>query len=257
MKSVFKKHNVHHLSPSTINLWISQPALCLLKIAGLTDNEAGPSAWRGSAADRAITKAVFDPDASHDELVDHALSVFDDYQSKASNEHDADKIGKERDNISKYVEVGTKFYRAIDEKPVEEQGRVRVNIGDIDVPFLGYFDLLYDDKVRDIKTVGRAVSSLTNAASRQGSLYALATRREAWIDYVTPKEVLSYKIPNPEFHIRQLERAANGLKTVLSHSDDIIECCQLVYPDLDHWMWSETMKNIATDVWQMEMQNEM
>ena len=108
MESVFKKHNVHHLSPSTINLWISQPALCLLKIAGLTDNEAGPSAWRGSAADRAITKAVFEPDTSHVELVDHALSVFDDYQTKASNEHDADKIVKERDNISKYVEVGTK-----------------------------------------------------------------------------------------------------------------------------------------------------
>ena len=256
MKSPFKKHGVERLSPSTINLWISQPALCLLKIAGLNDQEAGPSAWRGTAADNAITEAAFHPDLSNDKLVGTALDVFDTKVRETTNEVPEDKIKKERDAIQKYVAVGAKFYRNIQERPVESQGRVTVNIGDIDVPFRGFFDLLYDDKVRAIKTVGRSVSHLTQAASRQASVYAYATNREPWIDYVTTKEVVSFRVQRPDYYLRQIEKAANGLRTVLSHSSDIIECCQLVYPDLDHWMWNDTMKRIAKDVWDMEDYNE-
>ena len=110
--------------------------------------------------------------------------------------------------------------------------------------------------MRDIKTVGRSVSQLTQAASRQASVYAYATNREPWIDYVTTKEVVSFRVQRPDYYLRQIEKAANGLRTVLSHSSDIIECCQLVYPDLDHWMWNDTMKRIAKDVWDMEDYNE-
>ena len=256
MKSVFKKHDVNHLSASTINLWISQPALCLLKIAGLSDHEAGPAAWRGSATDIAITEAAFQPHTPDDKLIGEALNAFDTKVEETTNEVPEDKIKKERDTLHKYVSVGAKFYRNIKERPIESQGRVVANIGEIDVPFFGFFDLLYDDKVRDIKTVGRKVSELTQAASRQASIYGHATKREPWIDYVTQKEVLSFKVTNPQYHLRQLEIAALGLQKVLSHSNDIIECCQLVYPDLDHWMWTETMKRIAKDVWNMEDQNE-
>jgi len=256
MKSAFKKHDVYYLSPSTINLWISQPALCLLKIAGLSDGAAGPAAWRGTAADKAITEAAFKPRTKNTTLVKKAIKVFDNELKESTNTIDEAKVAKERNTIEGYVTVGADFYRAIGEKPVEAQGKVRVDIGDIEVKFYGYFDLLYDDKVRDIKTVGRAVNSLTQAASRQASIYALGTGREPWIDYVTTKEVMSYRVPRPDYYLRQVEIAANGLRKVLSHSDDIIECCQLVYPDLDHWMWSDTMKRIAKDVWDMENVNE-
>ncbi len=96
----------------------------------------------------------------------------------------------------------------------------------------------------------------TQAASRQASIYALGTGREPWIDYVTTKEVRSYKVPRPDYYLRQIEIAANGLQKVLEHSDDILECCQLIYPDLDHWIWSENMKRIAKDVWNMENHDE-
>ena len=38
----------------------------------------------------------------------------------------------------------------------------------------------------------------------------------------------------------------------LSYSDDIKECCQLVYPDFDNWMWSEKLKKIAKDIWKLD-----
>ena len=58
MKSHFEKHGLMYLSASTINLWISQPSLCLLKIAGFQDDEIGPSVWRGVAVDNALSKAL-------------------------------------------------------------------------------------------------------------------------------------------------------------------------------------------------------
>ena len=85
MKSVFKKHDVHYLSPSTINLWISQPALCLLKIAGLNDGAAGPAAWRGTAADKAITEAAFKPQTKNTTLVKKAIKVFDNELKESTN----------------------------------------------------------------------------------------------------------------------------------------------------------------------------
>jgi len=44
LSNVFEKHNIEYLSASTINTWVEQPALALLKIAGIRDKVAGPSA---------------------------------------------------------------------------------------------------------------------------------------------------------------------------------------------------------------------
>ena len=252
MTDVFAKHNIGHLSASTINSWIQQPALCLLKLGGFSDGEAGASAWRGSSVDRAVTKAAFNPDMKVDDLINLAHKVFDDSHKKSINTHDAEKVAKERKAIVDYVKQGAQFYRGLGEQPESEQGKVVVRIGDIETPFVGYYDLLYKDKVRDTKTVGRQVSQLAQTASRQASIYALGTGCEPWIDYVTTKEVRAYRVERVDYWLRQVELASKSLERVLSHSDDIVECCQLVYPDLDHWMWSDTMKRIAKDIWQME-----
>tara|TARA_Y100000385_G_scaffold270193_1_gene309020 strand:- start:1167 stop:1943 length:777 start_codon:yes stop_codon:yes gene_type:complete len=252
MTDVFAKHNIGHLSASTINSWIQQPALCLLKLGGFSDGEAGASAWRGSSVDRAVTKAAFNPDMKVDDLINLAHKVFDDSHKKSINTHDAEKVAKERKAIVDYVKQGAQFYRGLGEQPESEQGKVVVRIGDIETPFVGYYDLLYKDKVRDTKTVGRQVSQLAQTASRQASIYALGTGCEPWIDYVTTKEVRAYRVERVDYWLRQVELASKSLERVLSHSDDIVECCQLVYPDLDHWMWSDTNKRIAKDIWQME-----
>src|SRR6056300_1636041 len=103
MKNAFEHHGVMYLSPSTINQWITQPALCLLKIAGVTDGEAGPAAWRGQAADRAASKAAFDHTLNNDSLVELAEKVFDDCHTKALDDHSEEKVAKERKAILNYV----------------------------------------------------------------------------------------------------------------------------------------------------------
>jgi hypothetical protein len=251
MKDPFEHHGVMNLSASTINLFIQQPALCLMKIAGYT-SQAGASAWRGSGVDRAVAKAAFEPQTDDAVLVKIAHDVFDNNHTKSIDEQNDEKVQKERKAIDAYVRTGAKFYRSLNETPESEQGKVTVQIGEIKTPFVGYYDLLYKDKVRDTKTVGRKVSSLASTAARQASIYALGTGREPWIDYITTKEVNAYRVDKVDYWLRQVELATISLQKILSHSNDILECCQLVYPDLDHWMWGDTQKRIAADIWQME-----
>lgn len=250
--NTFEKHGVMNLSPSTINLWIEQPALCLLKIAGINDGEAGPAAWRGTAADRALGAVAQNPDMTDKDAIIHALQVYNDQQQAAIDPHRDEKIEQERADVERYVTSGAKFYRSLQEPLESTQGKVTVKLDGASVPYIGYYDLLYADTVRDTKTTGRMVSKLTQAHCRQASIYALAMGREPWIDYVGKKEVRAFKVENVPYWVRQVELATQSLERVLSFSDNTLECCQLVYPDLDHWKWGETTRQAAKDIWKME-----
>lgn len=254
MTNAFERHGVMHLSASTINGWITQPALTLLKIAGISDSEAGPAAWRGQGVDRAAAKAALDPNVKEADLFALADKVFDDNLSSAINDHSVDRIEKERKALRSYVSNAAGFYRGLGETPQAEQGKVTIKIDGIAVPWIGYYDLLYTDKVRDTKTVGRMTTTVSAGHCRQAAIYAHATKREPWIDYVGTKEVRAFRVENVDAWLGQLYHAAKSLERVLSFSEDIFECCRCVYPDTDHWMWSETTRQAAKDIWQMEIQ---
>jgi len=247
--NAFEKHGLDYLSPSRINKWIEQPALCLLGISGIRDS-AGPAAWRGTAADKAVTKAAKE-DLEMDSLVDFALAVFDHEHKESTNVVNPEKVAKERKNVPDYVNVGVPWIRNIGNIQ-SDQGKVTCEFDGVPVPVIGYYDLLQESAVRDMKTGTTAPTSLKNAHGRQMAVYAKATKREPWIDFITRKEVRSFKVTNIPFWERQFVLAAQSLERVLSHSDDIFECCQLVYPDLDHWMWSDLTRSAARDIWNME-----
>ena len=252
----FEKHNIFYLSPSTINLFIAQPALCMLKLAGYTDDEVGPPAWRGSAVDKAVGEGVIKGwELEH--LTKNALDSF--WKEYSSYPHVlTPKIGEKAEKEAKYIPSMIKnamnFYQPLGEVQ-SIQGKIKMFFEDIEVPYIGYYDLEYEDNIRDTKTVSRAMSGISNSAKRQVSVYAFAKQKEAWIDYVTAKEVRSFKLENAEYWLKQVQIATHSLKRILSFSDDIHECCRLVYPDLDHWIWSKSMTKIAREVWDMEHTN--
>ena len=251
MNEVFEKHGISYLSPSTINGWIYSPSLQLLRIAGYKDH-AGPSAWRGTAIDRAIGEVAFNKKLSDEHLTKIAETVFEE-QKSYSDEFDEVKADKEKTAIPKYIKSGAEFYRSIDEEPQAKQGKITTRIGNFKTPFIGYFDLLYENEVRDTKTVGRTVSRLTQAHCRQASIYAHALERDAFIDNVTTKDVTSLQVTNIAHWLRQVEHATLTLNNVLSFSDDTIECARmLTYPNIDDWIWSHEMKKVATEIWRLD-----
>ena len=251
MKNVFERHGLANLSPSRINTFITNPAMCLLNIAGFKDS-AGPSAWRGTSVDKAVTKAGMDRKAKDEIILSFAHQVFDHEHSESVTAVEFEKICKERATIEKYMEHAIPWVRTLPEI-TSAQGKVIVQYDEIPVPVLGFYDLLTDDHVRDLKTTASTPKSLSQAHCRQLAVYWKGTKgREPWVDYISKKEVRSFRVDNIQYWERQFILAAKALERILSHSDDIYECCQLVYPDLDHWMWSSTMKKTAKDVWNME-----
>lgn len=253
MTNHFEKHNVMNVSPSLLNLWINQPAFAMLRLAGFKDNEAGPAAWRGKAVDVAAARSAFYATTSVEALQELAVEIFDEQNSLATEEHSDTKIKTELEAIPDMVKHAVAFYRGLDEAPVESQGKVSLKLDDIPVPMIGYFDLLYKDTVRDTKTVGRMQSKLSHAHARQCAFYAVATQKpNSFIDYVSKKEVRSFRVNNIMHWHTQNILAAKSLERVLSYSDDIFECCQLVFPDFDHWIWNETTRDAARAIWQME-----
>ena len=80
----------------------------------------------------------------------------------------------------------------------------------------------------------------------------MCIRDRSWLDYVGKKEVRAFKVDDVPYYIKQMQLAALSLERVLSYSDDIFECCQLVFPDFDNYRWGEVTKAAAKDIWKME-----
>lgn len=250
--NAFEKHGVYHLSPSRINKWIEQPALCLLEIAGIKD-QAGPSAWRGTATDKAVTKASQEPLLDLDSIKAYAHEVFDGELLLAERPNEK-SVEKERGNLDAYVESGVNWIQTI-EPVTSAQGKVVVELDDVPVPVHGYYDLLTETSVRDMKTGLTTPKELKAKHGRQMAIYVKATQREAWIDFISKKGVTSFKVDNIPFWERNFIVAAQSLERTLAMSDDIFECCQQVFPDLDGmygWMWSDKQRRAAIDIWNLE-----
>jgi len=83
------------------------------------------------------------------------------------------------------------------------------------------------------------------------AIYSEATGRRPWIDFVTRKGVGFFPLSPEEVEsgMKQFIMAAKALEKILSLSDDIFECCHAVFPDTDHWMWGETTRAAAADIW--------
>lgn len=256
--NVFEKHGVDYVSASLINGWIGQPALTLLKIAGISD-KAGPAAWRGIASEHGINIAAEKLDwLTIDNYIDAAQRKFDEIHSESDEEHNPEKVQKERKYVADYVTQGINFLGDFMGDCVETplmQGKVRYEIDDLPVPVLGYYDMLFKNPnyIVDIKTSAVRPSKPSFSHARQLAVYWAGTGAEPWVWYINRSGVSTFTIHKPEVYFKQFISAAKSLERVLSYSDDIFECCQLVYPDIDHWMWGETTRSAAKDIWKMEL----
>lgn len=253
----FETHGVEYVSASLINGWIEHPALTLLKIAGIRDGEAGPAAWRGTSAEHAMNIAS-EQQLDLGDLVQTAQSKFDEIHANAEDEHDQSKVDRERKALVDYTTQGVTFLRdwmGDTVKPPLMQGKIRFEVDDLPVPIIGYYDMLFENPnhIVDIKTSAARPRQPTYAHARQLSVYWAATGAEPWVWYVNRSGVSTFTIHKPDSYLRQFVAAAHSLNRILSQSDNIYDCCQFVYPDIDHWMWGDTTRAAAKDIWKMEI----
>jgi hypothetical protein len=190
MTDGFTKHNIDHLSASSINLWANAPDVWVMQY--LHGKRTGMSAapWRGICVEDAVVETLMGGNES--EAITNALAKYD-QRFPIGDE----KTTKERDMITPMVQVAIEALMEFGkpEFPEDEKGQEKISItakgNGWEVPVIGYLDLVYPQHglVVDLKTTGRMPSSMSPEHRLQRAIYAKAKGNMAVkFLYVTPKK---------------------------------------------------------------------
>jgi len=257
MNDPFEAHGVTHLSASSINEFIANPARWLLHVSGHRDSVGIPAMWRGKAIDKAITKGMFDSSLSINDLVEFAVDQYNLDLEEARYEgvpFNFKKSEIERNLLPRYIALSIPHFRSLG-TPIASQKKIKLEFEELPIPIIGYLDLQYDGIVRDIKTVGRLPTKVPESTCRQLAIYATAENNMPIIDYVhvtkSKAEIVVKQVDNINEHMAVVRQAANSMMRILAYSPDISEVVGLLMPDFDNWRWSDDEKMQAKKLWRM------
>jgi hypothetical protein len=245
----FSKHGIDHLSLSTINLFIQSPSKALMKLSGYR-SEAGASAARGNGFETAFTYAIQTQETNLEILNKLAIDKYLELNKNDSEE----KIEKEKKVMLDCIANAVDNILPDCAELKETQGYVEGYLDGVDCKVIGYYDLVFDGYVVDLKSTTMLPSKPSLPHCRQISFYnkMLGSNFGSELWYITPKKFARYPVENIDKHLLEATRAAQALQRILSYSDDINECCRLVYPDYDHWLWNQDDINYARKIWENE-----
>ena len=244
----FARHGIDHLSASSLNLWVAEPAVWAME--RLLGYRSPPSALmvRGKAVEEGIHSGLVDPSRSIDACTTTALAAFD--REMALNPDD--RRDSERDQIPGYVEHGLAELRQYG-APTSYQDRVEIRLEGVPVPVIGFIDWRFDQHglILDLKTSERLPSAISLSHARQGAVYTRAHGNYAMrFAYVKPtagkkdgRAVVVYELERAEVdrQLAALREIALRLERFLRISADAREICGLIVPDYERFHWSNPL----------------
>jgi hypothetical protein len=236
--SPFARHGIHHLSPSSLNTFAASPAMFVMEKLFKMRSPVGPAAHRGTAVEDGVVHGLMDHDAPLQDCIDIALSRF---RTLTAFSRDP-RRDKEEAGIPGMVEQAIAEMRPWG-KPTSTQGKVEMKVDGLEIPILGYYDLLYEDlgRIVDLKTAHTLASSVKTTHARQVSLYkaCISDNFSAGLLYVTPKKRHVLELENHRAHLGALEKIAFTLRNFLSVSDDRDVLKSIVAPDTDSFYFAD------------------
>lgn len=246
----FAWHGIEYLSPTGLNSLRDDFAYGLLRIIPKlkVTEPTGPAAPRGTALDKALTFAAYNPHAPDDVITAHAYKVFGEELTKNEIDPANEKAQKEGKALADYLAVALPEVRRWG-PPEADQGKVELKAEGIEVPLIGYYDLRYPDRQRELKTTTRMPSSISWRHARQTSVYDAALRREVWVSYITPKAIQSYRLENAAEALRDVAGQLQALRRFLAVTRDTYELLGLVSPNYEAWCWSDASRAKAKTLW--------
>lgn len=257
----FDVHGIEHLSPSSINTFLDDKAMWVMRYLFGYKNGGGPAMWRGSAIDGGIG-AYFgfeDQLYSTTECIDLVKLYYATDKKRCRADFpkqsiDEKKYIEEEDRLERYFKTAVNFYDDIG-VPKDYQKRIELQLPDLPVPIIGYIDLMYENTIRDIKTTARTPSKVFEGHARQVSVYGKAENCVPILDYVVvtakDEKVVSYTVEDVDRHIRTVEQVAYSIMQFLSYSNDKYELANGCYPNIDDWKWGEDEINFAKQIWRI------
>lgn len=253
--SSFKTHGIDHLSASSMNLFIAQPALWCASYLMKKRTPVGPAAHRGTAIECGVEAGLFDPEMPLADCQALALAKYHTLTRGVLVTTDP-RVEKERGCIPDSVEIALTELRqyGVPEKPEDgRQHKIELMLDGVAVPIIGYLDWLFPQHgvLVDLKSTSRIPSEMTEAHCRQGAIYAAAKgNHETRFAYVSAKKIAVYVLTDQARHIAQVVRTAKAIENLLSMSDDGERITRCFAPDMSSFYWGDqSARQIATEIW--------
>ena len=250
--NAFATHGITHLSASSVNLYVSQPALWAASYLMKKRPPVGPAAHRGTSIECGVEAGLFDPELPVAECQKLAQEKFHSL-TRLSADH---RIEKERDVIDGSVAVALAELRqyGVPEKPADgRQHKLEIALVGVPVPIIGYLDFIWPQHgiIGDLKSTARIPSEISEAHARQGSLYLRhGSNLQCRMVYVSSKKLAAYVIEDADKHIASFVQAAQAIERLLSLSDDPELITRCFAPDLSSFYWGDqSARRIAHEIW--------
>lgn len=250
--NAFNRHGIDHLSASSLNLFVAQPAMWAASYLMKRRTPVGPAAHRGTAIECGVEAGLFDPDLPVEEAQKLALSKYHSLTRLSADP----RIEKEREAIAPSIAVALCELRqyGIPTKPDDgRQHKIEVRLDGVAVPIIGYLDFRWDQHgiVGDLKSTARIPSEISEAHCRQGAIYTRAgSNVQTRMMYVSAKKIAVYTIENVDQHIAQVIATARAIENLLSLSDDSELLTRCFTPDLSSFYWGDaSARALATEIW--------
>lgn len=245
----FDQFDIEHLSASSINLFIQNTPLFIVRYLHKHKSPTNPAMLRGTVIDHCIGNKT-----SIEEAKSEYMALLN-YNKKQGVVFDEEKTQTEYNNIERYLEIGIPFYEKLGE-PVSYQKKVELQFEDLPIPIIGYVDMEYEDCIRDIKTTARRPSTLLPPVQRQIAIYATALEKNrAYADYLyvtkTKAEVITLECDDIDMRLNEVYRVALAMMNLLQNND-INSLVDQFYPDFSNWMWSDSDRAVAKELWRIK-----
>ncbi len=259
----FLRYGIKSLSPTSLNLWISEPARWVLQYI-YKIKESGPAMWRGRAVEAGLITAISYRESSLEDCLRGALSVFDsskDEEFEKISPEDCEKIADERNTVEDQIKtVIDEFREKIPQSPIAIQRKVDLDIG-IEVPLSGRLDVEFENFFDDIKSTNSMPSSYETvkvSMRRQISFYSAGTGKPGRLVFVSKRPNTNshsglkiFEIPEDESKelMSQYVNAARAIRRVLMNTETPEEIAEMLIPNYDSYFWSERTKTEAKKIW--------
>jgi len=252
MTSSFERHGIDHLSASSINLFVAEPAMWAMQKLMGRKSGVGAAAHRGTSIEAGVEMGLFEPDAPVEACQELALSRFNQL-TVLSGDPNRDK---EAAAIAPSVAIALKELRQYGVPSAADgnrQHRIETSIDGVSVPFIGWLDFWFQDHaiIVDLKTQLRLSSKISQPHARQGAIYHAAHgNAEIRFAYVTPQKIGVYRLDDPRTHLNAVAHIAQSIERFLGLSSDPEALTRSLSPNFDSFYWNDpTTRALGREVW--------
>lgn len=237
----FERHNIKHLSPSSLSLWTANPALwCGKYLLGWRD-EGGPAMFRGTAVEAGLS-AFLHGEGNAD------FVALQNFEANAQGQAD-DDWQQARAEIQPMLTQAMNALMAQKGTRPLMQKKVTHWVDGLPVPVIGYLDYQWPEiEVLDLKTTNRIPSTPRPDHAAQVGLYCRCERTAGRLLYVSKSKSASYTLSEEEASaaFEPMIRAAKSLGYFLEHCRDGTDALRMLPINTDDFRWSDTTLKLAT-----------